>query len=139
MFITNVKNQTWTPRQVAQAYKTRWQVEIIFKSWKSAFHLQEIFHEGCTNEHRVRINIYLLLLFMCLFMQKLYIPYKNHIQKQYGKVVSLMKLSLYVSTNLSTLFMYTQKQLKAQLAKHCCYDRRTDRVNMEDLLKIFKN
>lgn len=139
VFITNVGNQTWTARQAAQAYKTRWQIEIIFKSWKSGFYLQEIFHEGCTNPHRVRVNIYLLLLFMCLFMQKLYMPYKDHIQKHYGKDISLMKLSLYISNNLLMIFMFTKKQLGQQLAKHCCYDQRTDRVNMTDLLKILKN
>ena len=139
VFITNVSNQTWTARQAAQAYQTRWQIEIIFKSWKSGFYLQEIFHDGCTNQHRVRVNIYLLLLFMCLFMQKLYMPYKDHIQKHYGKDISLLKLSMYISSNLSAVFMSTQKQLEEQIVKHCCYDRRADRVNMVDLLKIFKN
>jgi hypothetical protein len=138
VFITNVEKDTWTARQAAMAYKTRWQVEIIFKTWKSGFHLQDIFHEGCTNEHRVRINIFLLLLFMCLFMQKLFMPYKDYAQKQYGKDISLIKLSLYISTNLLTIFMNSSKQLREQVAKHCCYDKRADRVNMADLMKIFK-
>jgi hypothetical protein len=139
VFITNVETQKWTAGQAAQAYRTRWQVEIIFKSWKSGFHLQEILHEGCTNQYRVRINIYLLLFFMCLFMQNLYIPYKDHIKKQYGKQISLMKLSLYISSNLLTIFMWGPKQIKEQIAKHCCYDIRTDRVNLADSLKILKN
>jgi hypothetical protein len=139
IFITNVEKDTWTAWQAAMAYKTRWQIEIIFKTWKSGFHLQEIFHEGCTNEHRVRVNIFLLLLFMCLFMQKFFMPYKNHVQEQYGKDISLVKLSLYISANLLPIFMYPSKQLGEQIAKHCCYDKRDDRVNMADLLKIFKN
>jgi hypothetical protein len=138
VFTTNVEEDIWTAQQAATAYKARWQVEIIFKTWKSGFHLQEIFHEGCTNEHRVRVNIFLILLFMCLFMQKFFMPYKDCIQKQYDKTISLMKLSLYISSNLLTIFMYSSKQLKEQLAKHCCYDKRADRVTMDDLLKIFK-
>jgi hypothetical protein len=139
IFITNVEKKTWTASQVAQAYQTRWQIEIIFKSWKSGFHLQKIFHEGCTNQHRVRVNIYLLLLFMCLFMQKLYMPYRVHIQKHYGKEISLLKLSMYICNNLLPALMFTQKQLGEQIAKHCCYEQRTDRVNMADLMNIFKN
>jgi Transposase DDE domain len=39
LFITNVPGTVWTPETVCKAYPIRWQVELIFKSWKSYLHL----------------------------------------------------------------------------------------------------
>ncbi|MCW3119489.1 MAG: hypothetical protein JWM28_3571 [Chitinophagaceae bacterium] len=43
---------------------------------KTGFNLQQVLQEGCTNEHRVRVTIFLMLLFRCLFMRKMYVPIK---------------------------------------------------------------
>jgi hypothetical protein len=39
LFITNVPGTVWTPATVCTAYSLRWQVELVFKSWKSDLHL----------------------------------------------------------------------------------------------------
>ena len=39
LFLTNVPGTVWTPETVCKAYSLRWQVELIFKSWKSYLHL----------------------------------------------------------------------------------------------------
>lgn len=39
LFITNVPPTVWTPTTVCKAYCLRWQVELVFKSWKSDLHL----------------------------------------------------------------------------------------------------
>lgn len=39
LFVTNVPGTVWTPETVCKAYPLRWQVELIFKSWKSYLHL----------------------------------------------------------------------------------------------------
>ncbi len=39
LFITNVPGTVWTPETVCKAYPLRWQVELIFKSWKSYLQL----------------------------------------------------------------------------------------------------
>lgn len=39
LFITNVPGTVWTPVTVCKAYALRWQVELVFKSWKSDLHL----------------------------------------------------------------------------------------------------
>jgi len=139
VFITNVSEEVWTSHHVQAAYKTRWQIEIIFKSWKSGFNLQHILHDGCTNGNRVKLNIYLLLLFICLFMQKIYIPYKEAIENQNNKTLSLIKLSAYVCFNLIAVVTLPPRQLKEELIRHCCYEKRNDRINMTDLIKYFKN
>ena len=42
LFITNVPGEIWTPETVVRAYPIRWQIELIFKSWKSHCHLAVI-------------------------------------------------------------------------------------------------
>lgn len=138
-FITTVEKKIWTARQVAKVYKLRWQIEIIFKSWKSGFSLQTVLHERCTDEHRVRVCIYLMLLFICLFMQKVYMRYNVEIQRRTRKSVSLLKLSHFISRNILELFLFSSQFIKKQIELHCCYDKRFKRKNMTDLLNSFKN
>jgi hypothetical protein len=42
LFITNVPETIWQPTTVLKVYPIRWQVELIFKSWKSYLHLASI-------------------------------------------------------------------------------------------------
>jgi Transposase DDE domain len=39
LFSTNVPSTVWTPMTICKAYSLRWQVELVFKSWKSDLHL----------------------------------------------------------------------------------------------------
>ena len=39
LFITNVPSTIWTTATVPNVYPMRWQIELIFKSWKSYLHL----------------------------------------------------------------------------------------------------
>ncbi len=139
VYITTVDKEVWTAREVYKAYRVRWQIEIIFKSWKTGFNLQHILHEGCTNEHRVRVSIFLLLLFMCLFMQKIYVRHKQGIEKNSDKTISLLKLSMYVSNNIKEIITIPDKMLREIIVHHCCYDKRSDRMNMTDLYQQNEN
>lgn len=42
LFITNVPGMIWKAETVVRAYPIRWQIELIFKSWKSSCHLAAI-------------------------------------------------------------------------------------------------
>jgi hypothetical protein len=139
VYITSVDKDVWSYRQVNEVYKVRWQIEIIFKSWKSGFNLQNILHEGCTNEHRVRVAIFLLLLFMVLFMQKIYVRYKRIIERATDKKVSLLKLSIYVGSHIKEILAIPDKLLKEMILLHCCYDKRSDRLNMTEKYQKYKN
>lgn len=139
IYITTVPEDIWTTEQVGKAYKVRWQIEMIFKSWKTGFHLQAMLHEGCGNENRVRVSIYLMLLFMCLFIEKIYVKYKDYIQREWDKQISLLKLSIFICNNIKDFFLLPDKQIKYAIAYHCCYEKRTSRTNMTDVYKNFKN
>ncbi len=133
VYITSVDKDVWTAPQVYKAYKVRWQIEIIFKSWKSGFKLQHILHEGCTDDNRVRVAIFLILLFMCLFMQKIYVRYKNVIENKTDKKISLLKLGIYTCNNIKEIIGIPDKLMKELISLHCCYYKRSDRSCMTDL------
>jgi Transposase DDE domain len=42
LFITNVPHTIWQTATIRQVYPIRWQVELIFKSWKSYLHVASI-------------------------------------------------------------------------------------------------
>jgi Transposase DDE domain len=42
LFITNVPATVWASKTVATAYTLRWQVELVFRGWKSGLHLAAI-------------------------------------------------------------------------------------------------
>ena len=42
LFITNVPCEIWSSETVVKVYPIRWQIELIFKSWKSCCHLAAI-------------------------------------------------------------------------------------------------
>lgn len=137
VFITNVESETLSSKEVARAYKIRWQIEILFKSWKSGGDLQQVLHERCTNIYRVKTSIFLLLMFFCLVMQKIFLTYNNQIMKKYNKQLSLVKLLPYIVGNLLKTLSSSSCKLKEQLAKHCCYETRKDRINMTELIINF--
>ena len=139
VYITTVGRDIWTATQVREAYRVRWQIEIIFKSWKTGFHLQDNLHEGCTNEHRVRTGIFLMLLFICLFMQKIYVQYKDKIEAGSNKKISLLKLSMYTCKNFKEIMTLPDKVLEEIIGIHCCYEKRPDRTNMTSLYQNLKS
>ena len=137
VFITNVDADRLNPTEIIKAYKVRWQIETLFKTWKSGLHLQKILDQQCENIYRIKTTIYLLLLLFCLIMQKVYIPYCIKIKKEYGKELSLMKLIIYITNNLIQTICSPPERLKEQLAKHCCYESRNDRTNMAEFVCTF--
>jgi hypothetical protein len=136
IYITSVEATLWTTQQVADVYKVRWQIEIIFKSWKSGFHLQKMLHQQCTNEHRVQISIYLMLLFMCLFMKKIYIYYCKKAEQSSKAPISLLKLTEFFATHLTEISLMPSARLQEFILRYCCYESRKDRINLRALIQI---
>lgn len=139
VYVTSVNDEVWNTEDVGKAYKVRWQIEIIFKSWKSGFNLQNVLHDGCTNVERVKVIIYLMLVFMCLVMKKIYVEYKNKIEKKSKKIISLLKLSVMVNNYIKEFLTLPQKFLEELIIKYCCYESRNDRANMTDLYRNNKS
>ena len=64
IYVTNTTPEQLTPAQVITTYRMRWQVELIFKLWKSQAQLDEI---GQWRTERVLCHLYARLLGLVIF------------------------------------------------------------------------
>lgn len=135
VFITNVKDTTLTAKQIGEVYKVRWQIEILFKAWKSGLHLQKMLHARCTNLYRVQTSIYLTLMFFCLIIQRLYIPYEKMAYIKRGNHLSLLKVCSFACRNFLSVIMLNTKKITEFLIKYCSYEIRNDRINMTEFVR----
>jgi DDE family transposase len=63
LFITNVPATVWSSKTVAVAYTLRWQVELVFKAWKSGLHLATL---TTTTKYRTLCYLYGRMLLILL-------------------------------------------------------------------------
>ena len=54
-FVTNVSQDVWTTSVVGTVYRIRWQIEIVFKNWKSLLHIDVL--KG-TRYERIKCLLY---------------------------------------------------------------------------------
>jgi hypothetical protein len=137
VFVTNVDEDYVNALDIAQLYKVRWQIEILFKSWKSGFRIQKLLFNATTNIHRVNTTIYLLLAFMSLVLRKIYNQYCRSVRRKFERNLSLVKLSIFIAKSFNSIAWLSSSQLEKQLAKHCCFEKRNDRTNMTDFIYTF--
>jgi len=88
LFITNVPATIWPPQTVGVVYTFRWQVELVFKTWKSGLHLAEV---TTTTKHSPLCYLYGRLLLM-LITSALSSPLRATVWQQQHRELSLLKL-----------------------------------------------
>jgi hypothetical protein len=65
-YVTNVDGTVWTAEVVATVYRIRWQIELLFKQWKSLLHLHVL--KG-TRPERIRCLLYGRLITITMLMR----------------------------------------------------------------------
>lgn len=135
--VTNVANHIWKTSQVGKAYRIRWHIEIIFKSWKSSLKFQEIVAQKMS-PNKCRIIIYLLLLYALLLVHHFYRFCLQKV-KEVRQDVSLSIIKVYafarqLGTRLMTL---NWNDLIELVIQKCTYDKRNDRQNFEQMLQSY--
>lgn len=132
IYITNVDKSIWSIEQMVQAYALRWQIEIIFKSWKTNMQIQKSLERPCYHKVRVECIIYLLLLFITLFQTYWYPYFERHVYAKWQKRVSMLKFMGFLTRNLDKIIKeeMTINKLIFFIAKYCTYESRKDRMNI---------
>ena len=129
IFITNVTEDIWDEHQVANAYRIRWNIEIIFKSWKSGFNIKQLIPKDIKHTERIESVLYLIMLYLIWFQKLIYIPLKLFADK-HNYQISIIKLSK--SRLAKSNDWITNKVSSTDLKKlvlQCLYEIRHDRIN----------
>jgi len=133
IFLTNVGENIWTYRQVAEAYRMRWKIEILFKSWKSKLHLEEIIPKAQHHTERVEGWMYLILLYICWFQQMIYLPLLDYYKQS---SISLIQLTQWAKVNTWRWLRGINRKLLNEIQLYCSYDTRR-RINASKRLEQF--
>ena len=88
LFITNVPPTIWKTPTILKVYPLRWQIELIFKSWKSYLHLASL---PTTKEDTTLCYLYGRMLLIVLH-DALCPQVRAHLWKQKKRELSLLKL-----------------------------------------------
>jgi hypothetical protein len=104
LFLTNVPAPVWPPKTVGIVYAIRWQVELVFKTWKSGTHLATL---TSTTKNSTLCYLYGRLLLIVLTFA-LCSPLRTTIWQTHQREVSLLKLVRHFQASaeqwLQTLF-----------------------------------
>jgi hypothetical protein len=87
LFITNVSEEVLPIKSISTLYRIRWQIELIFKVWKSVF--------GINHTPRMKFKRWLCLLYVKLLIMivnwNIIMNQRNYMHKYQGKLLSLNK------------------------------------------------
>lgn len=98
VFLTN--NQEWSPETIAELYRARWQVELLFKELKQTLQLRDFYGE---NENAVQWQIWTALLAHMLLR---YLAWLSLWKGSYTRFVSIAKAAVWERTDLMKLFQF---------------------------------
>lgn len=131
IYITNILPRQCTAENIFQLYKLRWNIEIIFKSWKSGFSFNRLIHRNCKNVIRVKCIIYLMLLYIYLFHVLWWKHCETKIQSPNPNTqLSILKMAAFFFKHFEQLLTQkSESDLIRQIKAHCLYEKRNDRDN----------
>ena len=132
IFITNVDRRMLSSEQIAKLYRLRWRIEILFKSWKSHFHIMNVPKASVV---RVLAYVYATLIFIVLFQAFVYIRLYNELRNNKNQL-SLFKLSKFVKEQSWAMMSFFREpnRLDEQILYHCTYEPRKKRLNYNQLI-----
>lgn len=130
ILVTNIPQNTCSPEQLAQIYRLRWRIEILFKSWKSHFKLTQL---PAGSPQQIEILLYSRLLFISLF-QTTFGLLSRYFQDTHQRPLSLLRLARFLTEHHALLPALLDRSeglslLQGLLLKHCTYDKRKNRPN----------
>ena len=122
IFLTNVPKEMLAAEVLVKLYPLRWRIEIIFKSWKSHFHLEKLTDASA---EQALIAVLGKLIWICWFTVQF-----NAMVEQ-GIKASVLKLADWWSKFALLTFQsfpHTEATLKKLADYYCRYDKRRTRL-----------
>ena len=129
ILLTNISQSECNAEEISKLYGLRWQIEIVFKSWKTCFLLEGLVPAKCTNTNRIYCMIYLCLIFILIF-HSFWIN-QNQIYSVKDANMSMIKLARFFSDNFTQIITGNNIiKIKILMHRKCQYDKRNDRINL---------
>jgi hypothetical protein len=131
LFITNVPATIWPPQTVGIVYSLRWQVELVFKTWKSGLHLATV---TTTTKHSTLCYLYGRML-LILLTSALSSPLRVTLWQQHHRELSLLKLVRHFQAGAEQWFQVlfqSSHQFTAFLVRACATGKRLVRKAMRN-------
>lgn len=134
ILITSVGAEVWSAETVCRVYGLRWRIEIVFKSWKSHFHLAAV---AAGDAVEVELLIWARLLLVTLLHGWL----AAEAVVSGGAPLSLLKLAQWFALwgsvlLLGPLAVEFVRPWREQARYHCRYERRRKRFNYVEKLQM---
>jgi hypothetical protein len=127
ILLTNVTADQLSAQQLLEAYSCRWQIEVMFKSWKSHFQLRLL---PTRNPFWVQIQLLAKLLAIAL-LQGTFAP--NPFVAEL-RDLSPLKIAAYLSRLLPLIVASPHRDWFEHFSYFCRYDSRSDRANFFEKL-----
>jgi hypothetical protein len=100
-FVTNLEQEQWTAHQVMKLYKVRWQIEILFKVWKSTLKIGQV--------QKMKAERFLCLLYgqliWAIICMRIFQAFKNQFWNQFKIEISELKTFKIMRTFNHTMIM----------------------------------
>ena len=134
IYLTNVESQTLDIEQISELYKSRWFIEIIFKTWKSYFNFKKILNVKAMSYYRAIITIVLMLAKITYAFTHIFNYIDNKIKQEYQRFLSPIKF-MDVINSLWHLIIKANTLLEIdylipQFAMHATYEKSKKRISM---------
>jgi len=143
LFITNIEPGDLSIEEVLKLYKLRWQIELMFKNWKSICKLDKI--------HPMKYARFTCLLYAKLILIVINLQIIWNLKRYYyegtGKSLSMVKCFITLQRNFETVHRILKEKSKESekyllkiskiLSKNHWKEKRKNRINYEDILDLF--
>lgn len=143
LFICNVPQEALTKEKVCDLYRVRWQIELIFKTWKSLMKIDEL---QKMKSNRFKTTLYMNLLWIVVSWNIVY-PFRSY---QSGKEHRLISLFKCINTLVDNARIIRQilKMTKVQIGKSIrkiynifstghWLEKRNNHYSFEEIFDIF--
>jgi hypothetical protein len=117
ILLTNVPDHHATAQQLLEAYGARWQIELLFKSWKSHFQIGQL---PRSNPIWVQIQLATKLLAIALLQNH----FSPRLQTKDGKALSPLKIAAYLCRLLPLITASPHRDWLEHFLYFCRYDSR---------------
>jgi hypothetical protein len=122
ILLTNVTPKQLSTQQLLEAYGCRWQIEVLFKSWKSHFQLGRL---PRSNPLQVQIQLWAKLLAISLIQNTFCLS----CSVAHSRPLSPLKIASYFSLLLPLITAFPHQNWLEHFYYFCRYDSRCDRPN----------